>query len=193
MAPGVDDPTGLSPLVSSSPLLQGSLGHELAGEGSSQLDGQRLAGTVPAALGPGRRRGHLLPICILGWGASRARAAGRKGLEGPQRLGDLGQAGGQVGRGQHGDWGPWSGEGVAGGFYPLLWVPVAAVTNRHSLGGLKQQRFSLTVRQGRAPPEALGQVTFWPPYLPVAASLQCRLHLQHGLPCIFSSVSCKDT
>ena len=37
---------GLLPF-SSSPLLRGSLGHGLAGEGSSQLDGQRLAGTVP--------------------------------------------------------------------------------------------------------------------------------------------------
>lgn len=115
LAPGVDEPAGLAPLLSSSPLLRGSLGHGLAGEGSSQLDGQHLAGNVPAALGPGRRRGHLLPICILGWGASRARAAGRKGLEGPRRLGDLGQAGGQMGLGQPGGWGPWSGEGMAGG------------------------------------------------------------------------------
>lgn len=49
------------------------------------------------------------------------------------------------------------------GFHPPLWVPVAAVTNRHSLGGLKQQKFSLIVRQGRAPPEALGRVTFLAP------------------------------
>lgn len=115
MAPGVDEPAGLAPFLSSSPLLQGSLGHGLAGEGSSQVDGQHLAGTVPAALGPGRRRGRLLPVCILGWGASRVRAAGKKGLEGPRRLGDLGQAGGQMGLGQHGGWGPWSGEGMAGG------------------------------------------------------------------------------
>ena len=79
------------------------------------------------------------------------------------------------------------------GFHPPLWVPVTAVTNRHSLGGLKQQKFSLTVRQGRAPPEASGRVTFLAPQLLVAASLQCHLHLQHGLPCIFPSVSCKDT
>ena len=79
------------------------------------------------------------------------------------------------------------------GFHPPLWVPVTAVTNRHSLGGLKQQKFSLTVRQGRALPEASGRVTFLAPQLLVAASLQCHIHLQHGLPCIFPSVSCKDT
>lgn len=171
-------------------LLQGSLGHELAGKGlPSWMVSAGRTGFLQGPRATGRRRGHLLPICILGWGASGAPCCRE---EGPGRTPEAGRSWAgwwSGGPGQYGDWGPeWEGEL---GVLPLLWVPVAAVTTA-TVWVAKTTEVFLTVRQGRAPPEALGQVTFWP-----LSSSGCipavSLHLQHGLPCIFSSVSCKDT
>lgn len=107
-------PTQKTPIFRACPpsLLWGSLGHGLAAGGSSQLDGQLLAGTFTAASrkrGSGARKrtgGTCCPLWILGVGARSGplRCCRRKALEGH------GVAGLQPGRPGTSWWVRWAGD-----------------------------------------------------------------------------------
>ena len=83
------EPAGLGPLLSSLPLLWGSLAHGLAAEGLSQLRGQLLAGSFTAVrrqrgYGARKRMGGHSAAHSGSWGGDRSRA-NSAGKECPRR------------------------------------------------------------------------------------------------------------